>query len=271
MPESLSAHGFDTIPTPPRAADVFKRACTAAQRNRIPTGDANRFINLLCRRVGHDGDNIWRRLVAEEVDNDGHTLSYQEVYEFRFHRPTSQIITTVLATPTAEAVQAARQVETYFDANARTLTAYTIREWVRGTLRGLSATVLRDGVYFVRQEHAERLQALDEVVNGLDGDSLFHSLPLVDDRRQREMLRAAFEDESVGEIDRLIGEIREICIDDDRQITSDRFVDFKMQFDRIRERVLEYSELLDVAMEQTGSRLEIMELQMTELLYRVRA
>jgi hypothetical protein len=259
-----------SLPTAPRAADVFKRACTSVQANRLPTGDPNVYVNLLSRRVGHDADHVWRRLVQEVVDTSGHTLSYDEVYEFRFDRGTNNIVTTSLTwMPRPEAVQAASEVQAYFDARRDLVTSFTIREWVRAVLRGLSSVALRDGVYYLPAQHADQMHALEAVVNDLPA-ATFHTLPLIDDRKQRAMLKQAFEDESVGEADRLIGQIAEILHDPDQSVTTDRFANLKVEYDRLRGRVVDYSDMLSDSMGSSAARLEVLQASIGELLDRVK-
>lgn len=261
----------DHLPPAPRASDVFKRSCTAAQVKRVPTAQPTVFVNYLIREVGKDPDNIWRRLVAETVDTEGRTLGYEEVAELHFFRPTQKItIKPMVATldPAADAVIA--EVENQFLAWNNTLTPYAVRELIRKILRGFNATVLRDGVYFVREVHAEKVDALEAIVAILPGGSNFHSLPLLDDRKQRLMLKQAFEDESIGEVDRLLGEMRTVMTQPTAKITSDRFADFKLQYDALRSKVADYSDLLDEAMENTASRLEILNQAIFEIMGRIK-
>jgi hypothetical protein len=259
-----------STPSAPRATDVFKRACTSVQTNRLPTTDPNVYVNLLSRRVGHDADHVWRRLVQEVVDTNGHTLSYDEVYEFRFDRSTSTVVTTPLIwMPRPEAVSAASEVQAYFDTRRDLITSFTIREWVRAVLRGLSSVALRDGVYYLQAQHAEQMHALENVVNALSGATC-HTLPLIDDRKQRAMLKQAFEDESVGEADRLIGQIAEILHDPDQSVTTDRFANLKVEYDRLRGRVVDYSDMLSDSMGSSAARLEVLQASIGELLDRVR-
>lgn len=264
-------HGLNApaMPSAPRAADVFKRACTSVQVNRLPTGDPNKYINLLSRRVGHDADHVWRRLVQEVVDTEGHTLSYDEVYELKFNRASNTITVTPLTwMPSTEAVQAVSEVQTYFDTRRDLVTSFTVREWVRSVLRSLSSVALRDGVYYLPNASADQMRALEKVVNALSGATC-HTLPLVDDRKQRAMLKQAFEDESVVEADRLIGQITEILLDKDRTVTTDRFANIKVECDRLRGRVLEYSDLLSEGMGSSAARLEVLQMSIEELLDRV--
>lgn len=270
----LIEEGIETLPGQPRPSDVFKRACTASNRKRVPTGDPNVFLNFLIRDVGKDSDNIWRRLVEERVDNEGHKLAYTEVYSLHFTRSTQQIDVEILDANVAgpEAAQIIDNVRSVFNAMNNMLTPYAIRELTRKILQTLNATVVRPsgGVYFIREEHCEMVEALERVINSLPGGSSMHSLPLLDDDKQRAMLKRAFEDESIGEIDRLLGEMGEILRNKEVSITSDRFADFKVQHDFLLAKVRDYSDLLNEAMDETGSRLEIMNDVLFELLGRVK-
>lgn len=257
------------LPPVPRSSDVFKRACTASQKNRVPVDDG--FVNILVREVGKNAQFIWRTIVAEKIDTEGHRLDYTECIALTYDRQAQTIVTEVL-NPLGEsqAVQAVEQeIKDLYAAWFNVLTPYAVREHIRRLIRGLGASVLRDGVYFVPEEHSARVDALEEIVAIVGGGSLFHSLPLVDDRKQRQMLRAAFEADSVGEIDRLVGEIGEI-LRTDRKISSDRFADFKVEYDRLRGRVGDYSELLDEAMDASGSRLEVMDQLLFQLMGRIK-
>lgn len=263
----LSSH----LPPVPRPSDVFKRACTAAQRRKMPSNQPNVLVNYLIREVGKDSDNIWRRLVSERVDTEGHKLDYTEIAEIHFYRPTSKIDVQWLDfgvgqnEATAQAV--IQQLLESFKEWNNSLTPYAIRELVRRILTGMSATAVRPsgGVYFVRETHSREVAAMEAVIGALPGGSSFHSLPLVDDGKQRTMLKAAFEDESIGQVDTLLGEIGQI-LKSGQRITADRFSQFKAEHDSLLRKVADYSDLLDEAMEATASRLEIMNTALFELL-----
>src|SRR5688572_18435749 len=42
----------DHLPKRPHDADVFRRVCTNAQRQNVPTGSPDVFVNILVRNVG---------------------------------------------------------------------------------------------------------------------------------------------------------------------------------------------------------------------------
>lgn len=273
--QELLSRGFTTtLPPVPRSSDVFKRACTAAQKTRVPL-DSNR-MNILIREVGHDSLNVWRNVVVEVVDTEGHRLDYIEVAKIHYDRRAEKINTTfvedqlgrpVLDNPAVNAV--IQEVNDLYSAWYNMLTPYAIREHLRKIIRGLGATVLRDGVYFIPQEHAEKVEALEEIVGKVSNGSLFHSLPLLDDRKQRQMLRAAFEADSVDQIDKVLDEVRDI-FQKDRKISSDTFANYKVRYDTLRTKIADYSDLLDEAMVASATRLELMDQALFDLMSRVK-
>lgn len=252
--------------------DLFRRVTTDAQRrkvpllsNGIPTGE---HVNYNFREVGCDADHIWRQLVAEVLDRNGHRLTYAVLHEVTFHRNggliTDQDIAPdgtplVLCEPVADIVE---QVRVKFNEQYDTLTPFTIREYVRRVIRNCGATVLRDGVYFIKG-HQPEIDALDNIVNVIPG-GMFHSLPLIDDRKQRDMLRQAFEDESVVEIDKLINEVTEF-LREGKKVTTKKFGDFLGRYNDVRVKVVDYSDLLDTAMVLTATRLEVVSDALGEL------
>lgn len=260
------------LPPVVRPHDLFRRVTTEAQIRKHPTTQIGEFVNYNFREVGSDNDHIWRQLVAEVVDRSGHRLSYTVVHEVRFNRNPIVIFDgnicpdgtdPDLLVP-VDAIVA--DVRSNFAIQYDTLTSFTIREFVRRIIRGCGATVLRDGVYFV-SGHQDELDALDAIVNAIPG-ALFHSLPLIDDRKQRDMLRQAFEDESIGEIDKLINEVTEL-LRGDKKVSTKRFGDFLGRYNDVKGKVVDYSDLLDIALVTTSTRLEVVSAVLGELAGRV--
>lgn len=256
------------LPAVPRNHDVFRRVTTEAQRRRHPTATHGQFINFNFVEVGHDNDYIWRHLVAETVDRDDHRLDYEVLAEVIFNRNTNTITWSMMdAMPNPMTLALVQEILDKIIAEFLDqydlVTPYTLREYVRKIIRSTGATVLRDGVYFIQEAHADQIAALDTVVNSIPG-GMFHSLPLLDDRKQREMLRTAFEGESVGEIDKLIDEVTDL-LRNKKEITSSRFAGFFERYSNLRGKVVDYSDLLDMAMVGTSTRLEVMNETLGEL------
>lgn len=262
------------LPTPPRGVDVFRRACTGAEIKNYSddtSGDGVRY-NYMIRPAGSDADRVYRVIVRETVDNNGHELGYDELIKVVYNRASESIDfrPEAIDDPVVSEIQGA--IIAYFYDWRDTLTAYACRELVRKLIENnLNGIRVRPsgGVYFVHERYAPVIDALDPAINMLSPDSAFHFLPLLDDGKQREMLRAAFEDESVGQIDTLIGEMGDI-LKGDKQISMERFASYKASYDELRGRLVDYSDLLDEKLELSATRLEIMQQVVYELIGKVK-
>jgi hypothetical protein len=259
----------------PLSSNVFKRACTAANRKNVPTQDPEIRYNYLLRPTGADAKQIWQTIVREAVDSEGHKLNYTELVRVTFTR-ASDTIRFDNVNPEDEEDEAANEIAEaivgYFKDNLGILNAYTIREWLRRYLdKGLSSVRVRPsgGVYFVSEDSGPAIEALDRMFNGFGHAASFHYLPLLDDSKQREMLRVAFENESVGAIDEMIGDIAEI-LKSGKQITSDKFADFKVEYNRLKSKTADYSELLEDKLSGTEVRLELMATMLIDLMSKVK-
>lgn len=257
-----------------RAVDVFKRGCTNSERNKyLPTHQEcddlgvpfGCHINYMFRNAGQDKDKVWRTLVREIVDSNGHELSYIEVASLIYDRSTETIDyqSKIVLSDTEKDV--IKDVYDYFKAEADIVTPYAIREFVRkGIEWHLHAIKVREsgGIYFVQEQFSSQLLALSDAVNNIGGT--FHDLPLLDDSKQREMLRKAFEDESLDDVNVMLAEIADI-LKNNKTISQNRFIDMKERYNKLIKKVLEYSNILDEAMTTTSSYLDIAEAQMTTL------
>lgn len=271
------------LPGFPRPTDVFKRACTAAEMKNVPgpvvevDGVENRTVyNYMVRPSGHDADNVWRTIVRETLDASGHTLNYDELVRITFNRKSEKLrfnnVDDNTDTDDPNVNEIVTAIIDYIKVEGDRITPYAVRESVRRFMeRELGAIKVRPsgGVYFVNEKHAAEVEALDKTINSFEGSAAFHFLPLLDDSKQREMLRAAFEAESVGAIDSLIGEMVEITKKSDKKITSNQFAAFKVEYDRLRTKIVDYSDLLDEKMELSATRLEVMQQVLVELMTHV--
>lgn len=256
------------LPKAPRTVDVFKRACKAAERSRVPYLDG--YLNFLMRDAGNDSDAVYRELVVECLDGSEHVLSYTTVGRFKYFRSNEKLnlyLTAVEGEATDEtafinqtAARIADDVQRYYDEKKYTLIAYPIREFIRRTIeKNYQAILARQsgGVYFVTSEFETNITALEDVVNSLDGCTMF-TFPVVNDGKMREMVRVAFEEESCSEADRMLAEMAAITAGG-KKISVDRFGTFKEEYEFLKKKVVDYSDTLDQALELTASRLELMQ------------
>lgn len=254
-----------TMPGFPKTADVFKRACTASQRLNIPVDDCpDCKANYLTRATGHDDQRVWRTIVRETIDANDHSLGYTELVTVTFERKTEKIKVTVHDQLIEDPIgtEMAEDIKAYVNAKVDVMTAYAAREFTRKYMeRNLFATCVRPsgGVYFVAESHAAEVEALDTLLNGIGVGASFHFMPILDDAKQREMLRAAYESETIGDIDEVISEMAAIMADSTKKISSSRFANFAVTAQEMRRSIAEYSDLLNESLEATADRLEIMD------------
>ena len=84
----------------------------------------------------------------------------------------------------------------------------------------------------------------------------FHSLPLIDDRKQREMVQRAIEAETVDAIDKYLVELTDLA-KSGRPITPEKYAIMMSEFQTLVARTEDYETLLEDKLSTTGRRLTI--------------
>ena len=279
--KALIAKAPVVIKKAPKAADVFLRACTSVESSfrRIPKVQDNNqeesYINYLVRNAGSDADWICKQVVAETVDKNEHQISFDIVGDLRFNkkshvivddRPSASLLAgwdsasgSYSAEPSAiqggfNFDELVTQIKAYYTEKEMLLTAYAVRESFRHALEGpLMALSVRSsgGVYFVGTNKFEGLAGLETLASELPGVG-FHMLPLADDKKQRTMIKEAFEDDAVGELEKLMGEIA-----DTSKMSVKQLVSFQERFFEHRSRNKEYSGVLQDNLEKSQATLKL--------------
>lgn len=256
---------------PPKASNVFRRACTDSQKNhrKEASGNVDVFYNYTIRETGKDDQKLYRKMVREEIDHEGHELAFVELGDITFIRETGFIRAkgnlNVPYDPQFQEI--VTEIRTYVQEHALTVTAYSIRESIRNALEGGHIHAVRvnpnGGVYFVNANKAEILSKIEHLCSELPGVT-FELPPLLDDGKQRELLRTAFQEESVGALQLLSAEMIDLA-QGDGDITEDRWVKLRMAYEDQRARVNEYSGLLNDALDESSASLEICDRQIMNL------
>lgn len=277
----MNREGITGVPLAPKDADVFKRVCSKVRRDKVPTNDPDVFYNY--RMVEFkDDDTITRRVIRERIDSAGKKLSVDERFDINFDRATSKVefkdIASGLAFHRHDDTSIRDEVQAEYETWKGCMNAYGLRQWMRGKIIGLGATMVRPGggVYFVHQAHVDSVEALERLGASLEpycvethGKVEFHSLPLVDDRKQRDMIQKAFEAETVDAIDEIMAEIAKLA-KSDRKITSDKYAGLLTQYQELTAKTTDYEELLEQKLASTGARLELFERSLKGLLSKVK-
>jgi hypothetical protein len=157
-----------------------------------------------------------------------------------------------------------------FDHMLHYMDSHAVRSFVRDYLDVLSATCVKEsgGVYFVHQKHDEQLVKLAQWVNGIG--SQFHSVPLLNLADQRQMILEAFEDETVKEVARLMGEVAKILSDPDRCVESKTFDAYGMRAAELSKKVGEYNGMLGARADRAATEISIYATQVLELAGRIK-
>lgn len=268
----------------PRPVDVFKRACKTAERARyVPAADDLHIlgynlnttcgfdrmshINYLVRNAGQDQDSVWRVLVREVVDSDNHAVGHTNVAKLGFMRAHRYLQTRWETAPHLDIERdLLAEVSRYYTEETETITTNAIRNFITTTLeQRLVATRVRStgGVFFVRNQFAEQVEALERVVTRVGGE--FHSHPLIDDSKQREMVRLAFEAEAKADIDVAIVEMTNLMAADHR-VTKAQWVAYNESYEHHRRKIREFSDILDASLGSCAAWLEVMRDQLDALL-----
>jgi hypothetical protein len=252
-------------PRIPRDDDVFRRTCSQHQRKRVPTALDGVFENYLIRDVKRGAGQVVKHIVVEQVDGANKRLDYTPAISLTFDSKTGKIEVDVLsATPDAQVMNVAQLILQDFEREKGMVNSYGVRDLFRSILSMTGATSVRPGggVYFVMQAKVEFVDALETLATKVSYVEVT-SVPLVDDRKQREMVRKAVEAETTGEIDKMLAEIDEVM--SGPEITSDRFMAMSTRMRDMRSRTQEYAELLDEELGNTDFRLKVLETKMRQL------
>jgi hypothetical protein len=260
-------------PQVPKPADVFRRACNNAKTLKARSSQPDVFFNYTMRDAGYDNGFVFRIMVEEKVDSKNHSLGFRTLGLVSFSK------SGVIASYSKEIDDSdeanvywnsmRNKIDEYIRVKMLYIPAIAVRESARKALEvHLLGTRVRPGggVYFVAIDKAEKLEALDYVINSVENSS-FHILPLIDDSRQREMLKESFEDESVEEATRMISDITEL-LKSDNHVPAKTFIAFQERYNYQKLKMSEYSTLLNDALDKSQAALDICNAQIIALLDR---
>ncbi|NUS02069.1 MAG: hypothetical protein HOV97_05840 [Nonomuraea sp.] len=215
-----------------------------------PAGEDNEqaYIHLILERVAMQKGKK-RRIFYERVGELTFTRGFKKDGEYVSHGVEARRTTSHLQDPlTAEEDQWLTErlitFEDRYDHMLRYMDSHAVRTFVREYIYELSGTCVKEsgGLYFVKQDHADTIAKLQSWVKSIDSE--FHALPLLNLTDQREMILEAFEDETVKEVDRLVGELKKILDDPDRQIEEKTFDAYALRAAELSAKINEYNSML---------------------------
>lgn len=250
------------LPKAPRMGDAFKRACRYSERKKVAIQGSDTFANFLIRNVAQDSTQVERHLVLEVVDEEGKRLDYHVVAQLTFDRTNDTLRVRQLRTDTALQALTDETLKMFtdnFDKASKYLDAQVLRLMIRQHLDVMSATSVRQqgSVYFIPIAAKKQTEALETLCQRLGKGSAFHSLPLVDTTKQREMIKDAFENDVHEQATQLIAEMT-LKRQKGSTITAAKFTTYRNQFAKLKKDIGEYATIVDSELEK--AKLEIQSL-----------
>lgn len=262
----------DTAPRNVSDIDVFRRVCTKVLKDFDKMKDTENpdVVYRFGFEEFNEDDAIIKRLTRVRVDSDTQDVGLVELGNLEFIRGTSsirwhQFDEVEIDSSSQRAVDLlVGSVQMGFDHWRGCLDINGIRAWFRKQVEeNVGAFVVRRGgvVWFALERHREQIESLESVASlirqGEYGDIEFHAIPLLNDEKQRDRVREAYEAETADELDSL----REVAVAykkaDDKKLTKDRLASMWDDYHRLAERTKEHEEILESTLRVTTGRLDM--------------
>ena len=256
--------GYAT-PRPPKAKDVFRRSCTSHEKRREPVSKGV-YENHLIRDVRSIGGAVDKHLVIERVDTNGRRLDYTPVYELSYNDKNGAYATS-LHPSASEYIHVAESVITTFRQWQDKVHSQAVRTAILRVLQHQHATVVRPsgGVYFISSRNVDDVHGMEQVLTGLTGTkgASIHTVPLVDNPRQREMLEDAFKNEMENRLSDLMADVDQAI--DAGKVGSKKFSNLASELSDIKSKAREYTSVLESEQEAVSLRVQAFESKLSKL------
>lgn len=275
-----------------RPVDAFKKS-TREFGHKFPVRNGVRS-ELMVRPVGEDGEQAHRHLILERVVMQAgrkRRVFYEKVGEIVFtrgkpkrrnggeysgygveaRRTTDHLATPLTAEEDAWLSEMLDGFEGRFQHLIENMDSNAVRAFVREFIsEELMGTCVKEsgGLYFVSQDFADQVEALGEWVRSIG--SQFHALPLLNLGDQRAMVLQSLEEETVKEVDILMGQIGKILGDPDRKIEEKTFDAFGLRAAELTQKLDQYAQMLGVRAEEAQLRISVYGQQVMQLSQRIR-
>lgn len=262
------------LPGPPRPADAFKRAMRKSDRSKNkpkPLQRQNEFYTFLVRPVSMTGDDLEVHLVLEVLNKSGKKLHHNDVAGVRYskssdhyaesvfpvyetHHEFRPLIDEMLVDFRDEFKQALVEVE-----------PQSIRNTIRSELWDMHALNVRSrgGIYFIPRQNKKRLESLEAWVTGMGAD--FHTIPLPDNSKQKDMIIQAFENDVHEQAHETIQQLNKLLLSNTK-IPPSIWARYKKRLDDLTARTSQYSDLIEEEMEKAGTELILLQQKVMEVL-----
>ncbi len=254
---------------PPRTGDAFKRACRYSERKGIAIPGSEHEANVMIRKVATTPTEVERHMVVEVVDAEGRRLEYYDFAEMVLDRTNNVLHVTrkKLSGPIQPILDEAIELfQRNFDDALKYVDPQVLRRMIRTQLKLMSAISVRHkgSVYYFPAKYKAQGEALEEFCRRLGDGSGFHTLPLVNTEKQREMVKAAFQQDVHDDAQQLIVEMRRMKTQG--KVAAGALAAVKRRVDTIQSMVDDYQSLVEGELTQASIEAQLLKNQLMDLL-----
>jgi hypothetical protein len=261
----------DHLPGAPRPSDSFKRAVRKTDLLKTKyyslPGNENK-LSYMVRPVVMRGNNLEAHLVMEVLDSSGKRLSHQDLVAFKWDNETNSFDIANLVDPMPFQAGVDNRsgyfVKTFKDGLTE-VEPQAIRNTFRQELWDMDALNVRSrgGIYFIPEASKPAMSNLETFATLVGAD--FHTLPLPDTTKQKDMLMAAFENDVHGQAYETIEALDKV-LTSGKKIPPSVWARHKKRFDDLTARTAQYSDLVDSELDKAGTELMVLRKKVMEVL-----
>lgn len=271
------------LPPEPRPLYVFKRAMRE-QEGKVRNTDGS-VTETDVRLVSEDHDLCIYQISRVVRDQTKKVINYPKAMRVTFDKGDANAkrpfdFDPLDEVPAEDVLPMMHAITDYFNHSTLAIDGRKVRALVRGFLSddtddakeivGLSGLNLRGkagGVYFVADEHTNKLKAIAKVLDKLypDGRAYLYMVPLADDAEAKELVRQRHIANSVKEAQDAITEVGELLAERTTPVRSDVREHHWRRLQLARERASEYAEILGGEVKEVDQALELVKTQLERL------
>lgn len=277
----------DTLRKNLRPVDAFRKAAKRIEKKFKEVNGVR--SEIMVRPVGEDGAQSYRHIILERAvvqAGKKRRVFYEKVGELTFtrgvkkdgeyeghgvevRRTTANLGNALTAEEDQWLTEQLATFQDHYDHLLKYMDSHAVRTFVREYIYGLSGTCVKEsgGLYFIKQDHHDEVERLSQWVKSIGSE--FHTLPLLNLNEQKEMIMEAFEDETIQQVERLMGEIKKI-LDSDRKIEEKTFDMYADEAAQLTAKVQEYNAMLGSKAERAAYEISIFGQQVLALAPRIR-
>lgn len=259
------------LPGSPRPADAFKRAVRKIDLLKtryyaIPNSENK--LSMMVRPVVSAGDELEAHLVAETLDPQGKTLSHEDLVRFKFKVSDNRLNAEDIVDPMPNRDIVDEHVTKFiemFITSKKHVEPQAIRNMFRQELWDMDALNVRSrgGIYFVPYSSKNQMVALETFASSIG--ATFHTLPLPDTTKQKDMLVAAFEEDVHSQAYETMEALDKV-LNSGGKMPPSVWARHKKRFDDLTNRASQYSDIVDSELEKAGTELLMLQTKITEVL-----